>query len=82
MITFDETDITTKTISGDILISVDTVADNAKTYGVTTHKELMRIIIHGVLHLCGYKDKSPKEAKIMRSKEDFYLAQAEQEGLL
>ncbi|MES2558642.1 MAG: rRNA maturation RNase YbeY [Bacteroidota bacterium] len=61
-------------ISGDIYISTDRVKDNAKTEGKTIGNELNRVIIHGVLHLCGYKDKKPADARLMREKEDFYLS--------
>ena len=61
-------------ISGDIFISVDTVADNAKEYGVTFEKELARVMIHGVLHFVGYNDKSDEEVPIMRAKENQYLS--------
>lgn len=61
-------------ISGDIYISIDRVKDNAKTIGNPFNQELWRVIIHGVLHLCGYKDKSDKDAKNMRKKEDHYLS--------
>ena len=60
-------------IAGDIYISIDRVKENAKTYKVTFENELNRVMIHGVLHLLGYKDNSKKEHKIMREKEDFYL---------
>lgn len=60
-------------ISGDIFISVDTVADNAKEYGVTFEKELARVMIHGVLHFVGYNDKSDQEVPVMRAKENQYL---------
>ena len=62
-----------KTIEGDIFISVERVADNAIDFKVTPEEELHRVIIHGVLHYCGYKDKSDDEAKIMREKENHYL---------
>jgi rRNA maturation RNase YbeY len=61
-------------ITGEIYISLDRVRDNAKTLGFSTLVELHRVIFHGALHLCGYKDKSRKEVLIMREKEDFYLA--------
>lgn len=61
-------------ISGDIFISVDTVADNAKEYGVTFEKELARVMIHGVLHFVGYNDKSDEEVPVMRAKENQYLS--------
>ena len=60
-------------VSGDLFISLDTVRTNAEEYRVSFGQELHRVIIHGVLHLCGYGDKSPAEAATMRSKEDFYL---------
>ncbi|MDR3267154.1 MAG: rRNA maturation RNase YbeY [Tannerella sp.] len=71
VITFDYT--VDETVAGDIFISVDRVNENAQEYGVPFNHELSRVIYHGVLHLCGYKDKSEEEAKIMREKEDFYL---------
>ena len=60
-------------VAGDLFISIDTVHSNAAEYQVSFLQELHRVIIHGVLHLCGFGDKSPEEASIMRSKEDFYL---------
>ena len=71
IITFDYSE--DNRVSGDLFISIDTVRSNAQEYGASFLQELHRVIIHGVLHLCGYKDKSPSEAKQMRSKEDFYL---------
>lgn len=68
IITFDYSE--KKAISGDIFISIDRVKDNAKKFKVKFEDELHRVMIHGVLHLCGYKDKSPKDAKEMRKKED------------
>ena len=69
-------------MSGDLFISVDTVADNAAQYGVAPREEMQRVIIHGILHLCGYGDKSDPEARIMREKENFYLARRpETEGV-
>ncbi|MBV7269139.1 rRNA maturation RNase YbeY [Winogradskyella luteola] len=62
-----------KELHGDIYISVDRVKENASEYDVKFEDELARVLIHGVLHYCGYKDKSDKEAKLMRSKEDYYL---------
>ena len=72
IITFDycEGDI----ISGDIFVSVERVTENADKFGVNFENELDRVIIHGVLHLAGYKDKSKEEANTMREKEDFYLS--------
>ncbi|MBT8245427.1 MAG: rRNA maturation RNase YbeY [Winogradskyella sp.] len=63
-----------KELHGDIYISVDRVRDNAKDYEVDFLDELLRVMAHGVLHYCGYKDKSDRDATIMRSKEDYYLS--------
>jgi rRNA maturation RNase YbeY len=68
IITFDNTVGTT--IYSDIFISIERVLDNAKDFEVSFEEELKRVIIHGVLHLCGYKDKSDSEAALMRSKEN------------
>lgn len=57
-------------INGDLFISVDRVKDNAFKFNTEFTTELHRVMIHGVLHLCGYKDKTAKDAKIMRLKED------------
>lgn len=57
-------------ISGEIYISVDRIEDNADTYGVALEEELRRVMIHGVLHLMGYKDETPEDRKRMRQKED------------
>ena len=72
IITFDE--CVGDVISGSILISADRVAENASTFGKTFETELLRVVVHGTLHLCGYKDKSDSEAKLMRQKEDESLA--------
>lgn len=61
-------------ISSDIFISVDRVRDNAQTYGVDFLNELHRVLIHGVLHLVGYNDKTDEDQETMTSKEDFYLS--------
>ena len=72
IITFDysEKDL----ISGDIFISIDRVKENSSLFNTSFENELSRVIIHGILHLLGYKDKSEKEKKIIRAKEDFYLS--------
>ena len=57
-------------LQGDIFISVERVADNAKDFNVTFDEELKRVLSHGVLHYCGYKDKSPKDETLMREKEE------------
>jgi len=64
-----------KIIQGDIFISVERVTGNAKEFKVSFKEELQRVIIHGVLHYCGYKDKSDEDAKVMREKENHYLSQ-------
>jgi len=56
-------------ISGDIFISIERVKENAKEYEVLFHVELLRVMSHGVLHYCGYKDKSVEDEKMMRLKE-------------
>lgn len=71
IITFDYTE--DKKISSDIFISVDRVLENAKKFEVTFEEELRRVMIHGVLHLCGYKDKSKPDAELMRKKENWAL---------
>ena len=57
-------------IQGDISVSVERVKDNANDFNVSFEEELKRVLSHGVLHYCGYKDKSPKDDALMRSKED------------
>ena len=63
-------------VHGDIFISSERVADNARTHDVPFLHELGRVMAHGVLHLAGYGDKSEDEARTMRAKEDFYLKTA------
>ncbi len=57
-------------VAGDILISLDTVRTNAETAGESYERELLRVIVHGVLHLCGIDDKGPGEREIMERHED------------
>lgn len=76
IITFDYT--TGNTISGDIFISLDTVKSNADEYGADFETELHRIIIHGILHLCGNDDKSPELRIDMTDKENKALGQLNQ----
>ncbi len=57
-------------VSGDIFISTERVAENARIFGVSPDQELRRVMAHGVLHFCGYKDKSPDDQAMMRSRED------------
>ncbi|WP_435135608.1 rRNA maturation RNase YbeY [Formosa sp. A9] len=63
-----------KQLHGDIYISIERVQDNAVDFNTVLENELHRVIIHGILHYCGYKDKTDSEAKLMRSKEDYYLS--------
>lgn len=72
IVTFDNSDIA-DTIIGDIFISIDRIRENAAKFGVTETDEVHRVIIHGALHLLGYKDKLPADKKKMTLKEDFYL---------
>ena len=74
IITFDYSELDEGVVSGDIFIDVETVADNARIYGATARQEMLRVVVHGVLHLCGQKDKSPRDEKQMHRKEDKYLA--------
>ena len=60
-------------ISGEVYISLDTVKINAFNYNVSLDRELLRVIIHGVLHLCGYEDKCNKEKLEMRKQEEYWL---------
>ena len=76
VITFDYRDRKgEKVVSGDVFIDVETVADNARIYGATKLQEMRRILAHGLLHLCGQKDKTPTAERQMHRKEDKYLAQ-------
>ena len=71
VITFDYSE--GDTISGDIFISLDTVRSNAEKYGVPYGEELQRVMVHGVLHLCGVNDKGPGERKKMEAAENHAL---------
>ena len=62
-----------KIVNGDILISTERVTENSKIYKVNYLTELHRVMVHGLLHLLGYKDKNEKDAKTMREKENYYL---------
>ena len=68
IISFDYTE--GDVISGDIFISVERVEDNANDFNVSFEEELKRVLAHGILHYCGYKDKSESDALLMRTKED------------
>ena len=71
VITFDYCN--DKKVSGDILISIDRVIENSELFNVTFLKELDRVMVHGLLHLLGYKDKTKNDSKLMKLKEDFYI---------
>lgn len=66
-------------INGDIYISVDRISENASIFEVSFDSELHRIMVHGVLHLLGYNDKTKKQEKEMRALEDFYLKEIQKQ---
>lgn len=72
IITFDYS--VENTISGDLYISYDRVEDNASALGVSSQNEIYRVLIHGVMHLSGYSDKSKRQKQTMRERENFYLS--------
>ncbi|CAD7805848.1 Endoribonuclease YbeY [Chryseobacterium aquaeductus] len=72
IITFDS--VKGKTINGEIFVSLQRISDNASTLLKNYEEELRRVLAHGILHLCGYKDKSEEEEQEMRRKEDFYIS--------
>lgn len=76
IVTFDNSD-RQGTLAGDIFISIDRVRENAVKFGVDERDELHRVVIHGILHLCGYGDKGRDEKKKMTEKENFYLDRRE-----
>jgi probable rRNA maturation factor len=61
-------------ISGDVLMSLDRIKENARTFGVPAQQELRRVMVHGLLHLLGHSDKSEKKRAAMRAQEDKFLA--------
>ena len=73
IITFDQSEEDDK-LEGDIFISVDRVADNAQQLGISAEQEMRRVLAHGMLHLCGYGDKTDEEAAQMRAKEEEWMA--------
>jgi len=73
IITFDNSE-NDQEIEGDIFISLERIKENAQMFEVPFELELKRVLVHGILHLIGYNDKTEEEGMIMRSKEDFYLA--------
>jgi len=72
VITFDES--LGNQLSGEIYISVERVKENASSFSVSFEEELHRVMVHGLLHLCGYKDKTEEETLEMRRKENYYLS--------
>ncbi|KAF0198360.1 MAG: hypothetical protein FD166_1413 [Bacteroidetes bacterium] len=72
VITFDYSE--ENRISGDVFISIDRVRENAVNFTKPLDEEIHRVMVHGVLHLCGFKDKTKKDSAIMRHKEETYLA--------
>ncbi len=72
IITFYDRDEEDQT-EAELLISVETVRSNSVRFNTTYERELYRVIIHGILHLCGYKDKTKKQKEIMKKKENYYL---------
>jgi metalloprotein, YbeY/UPF0054 family len=68
IITFDYSE--NRTLNGDLFISIDRVRDNAVTFNASFDLELRRVMVHGLLHLAGYGDKSPEDEQLMRCKED------------
>lgn len=73
IITFDNSE-EEDMIEGDIFVSIERIAENAKKFKVNFETELTRVMAHGVLHLCGYLDKKPEDVKLMREMEDKYVA--------
>ena len=71
VITFDYSEL--PSVSGDVMISLDRVKDNAHSMELSYELEFYRVVFHGVLHLCGYKDKKKDDVSFMREKEDFYI---------
>ena len=74
IITFDLTEDISSGIIGEVYISLDRVKENSSTYGSGFMDELLRVIYHGALHLCGYKDKQAADRQLMRQKEAHYIA--------
>ena len=72
IITFDYSDLSG--LSGEVLISTERVKENAQEFSQVFNVELRRVMVHGVLHLCGFKDKTDAEKRLMTEKEDFYLS--------
>jgi rRNA maturation RNase YbeY len=73
IITFNLSTTKKEPITGEVYISIDRIKDNALTFKTTTERELHRIIFHGLLHLCGYNDKTPPQKSAMTKRENHYL---------
>ena len=76
IISFDYT--VGKELHGDIFVSVERVKENAKEFEVSFNEELNRVLVHGILHYCGYKDKVDEDTRVMREREDHYLGELHQ----
>lgn len=72
IITFDNSE-EDQLIEGDIFVSIERLTDNTQDFNTTFEQEFKRVIVHGVLHLCGYFDKTDEDEKQMRDKEDYYI---------
>jgi probable rRNA maturation factor len=72
IITFDNSE-EDQLIEGDIFVSIERIIDNTQDFNTTFEQEFKRVIVHGVLHLCGYFDKTDEDEKQMRDKEDYYI---------
>jgi rRNA maturation RNase YbeY len=73
IITFDNSE-EEKSIESDIFISIERITDNAEDFKTTFEHEFRRVIVHGILHLCGYNDKTEQDQKFMRTKEEYYIS--------
>ncbi|MDO9512826.1 MAG: rRNA maturation RNase YbeY [Bacteroidales bacterium] len=79
IITFNTTE--NQNISGELFISVERIRENAEGLNIAMGKEVLRVILHGILHLCGYNDHEAEDIERIRAKEDFYLSRAASLGL-
>ena len=73
IITFDLSENKDEPLLTDLFISLDRVNDNAQTNNIPNTLELKRVMIHGILHICGYSDKTPEDTAVMREKENYYI---------
>jgi probable rRNA maturation factor len=76
IITFDYSE--NKIISGDLFLSLDRIKENAILYKISLMDEILRVMVHGILHMVGYNDKTRNERKMMKEKENFYLEKSKQ----